>query len=90
MTTGHAGHGGDFVERLLEEFREMKTYIVRVSEKCCGTCEFWRGLRAAGGDGFVYSLEDREGVCMFAGDSGYAMKYPAEGCDTWLLADEFA
>lgn len=90
MTTGHAGHGGHSVERLLEEVRELKIYIVRTAEKCCCTCAYWYGLRAAGDDGFVYSLEDREGVCKIVGDSGFAMKYPVAVCDGWLFAVEFA
>lgn len=91
MSTGSNGHGeGHSVDRFMEEVEELKTYIVRVSEKCCCTCEFWRGLRAAGDDGFAYSLEDQEGVCKFASDSRYAMKYPVEVCDVWLFAAEFA
>lgn len=38
-----------------------RMYIVK--EKTCSTCSHWFGLRAMEENGFVYSLENLEGMC---------------------------
>lgn len=79
------------MDRFLAEIVELKVYIVRATEKCCCTCTFWTGLRAGGDSGFIYSLEEQDGICRFDGQAiEHALKHPGEVCDAWQLAAEIA
>lgn len=64
-------------------------YIVRGKEKTCCTCSHWSGVRAMEESGFVYSLENLEGVCkgviriVDGHESDRALTFPGAYCKNW-------
>lgn len=64
-------------------------YIVKEQEKACCTCSHWFGVRAMEENGFVYSLENLEGMCKGArsvaggSESDIALTFPDSCCKEW-------
>lgn len=64
-------------------------YIVKDIEKKCCTCDHWAGLRAMEEGGFIYSLENVEGICkgeeraVNGAESVRALTFPAGCCASW-------
>lgn len=62
-------------------------HITKQSEKCCGTCEHWNGVRVHEDDGHVYSLGNVEALCRkLWGAKGDAMPLSlpsAAACPEW-------
>lgn len=62
-------------------------YIVK--EKTCSTCSHWHGLRAMEENGFVYSLENLEGICKDVKHDtdgngfGRTLTFPGSYCEHW-------
>jgi hypothetical protein len=57
-------------------------YTVRGIKKNCSTCEHWAGLRAMDEGGFVYSLENVEGICK-GSELDRPLTPPAACCTSW-------
>ncbi|MBS4099484.1 MAG: hypothetical protein KGZ83_21990 [Sulfuricella sp.] len=60
--------------------------IVKLSERNCCTCDHWSGTRIVEEDGFVYSLENLEGVCTLSCRSSNEMvvlSTPSGTCGSW-------
>ncbi|MBS4099482.1 MAG: hypothetical protein KGZ83_21980 [Sulfuricella sp.] len=64
-------------------------YIANESEKSCCTCNNWSGTRVLEGAGFVYSLEELQGICKglrqrFAvNEFDHALTQPNSTCASW-------
>jgi hypothetical protein len=64
-------------------------YIVKGNEKTCCTCSHWSGVRAMEDGGFVYSLENLEGICQgikrIANGTEFdrALTFPGSSCHSW-------
>lgn len=65
--------------------------IVKSSERSCCTCDHWRGTRIMEDDGYVYSLENLEGVCTVAcceSTEMIALSVPSGTCKAWKTWEE--
>lgn len=64
-------------------------YIVKGNEKNCCTCSHWSGVRAMEEGGFVYSLENLEGVCKGIKRAANGVEFdraltlPSASCNAW-------
>jgi len=64
-------------------------HIAKVIEKKCCTCDHWAGLRAMEEGGFVYTLENVEGICKGAenalqgAESVRALTLATGSCASW-------
>lgn len=64
-------------------------YVIKGIEKKCCTCDHWAGLRALEEGGFIYSLENVEGICKGAERGGECAEFdrtltaPTACCASW-------
>ena len=70
-------------------------YVVKeIAKKCC-TCNRWAGLRALEDGGFVYSLENVEGICKDAtrtmedAEPARTLTLPTASCASWEKWSDF-
>lgn len=70
-------------------------YIANESEKSCCTCNKWSGTRVLEEAGFVYSLEELQGVCkglrrqMSLNEFDYTLTQPNSTCNSWEKWHDF-
>lgn len=66
-------------------------HIARQSDRCCGTCQNWNGVRVMEGDGHVYSVANIEAACGHLWEAGKSdpccvpLTLPSDGaCPDWV------
>lgn len=70
-------------------------YVVKEIVKKCCTCDRWAGLRALEEGGFVYSLENVEGICkgavnaMDGVEPARTLTLPTATCSHWEKWSDF-
>ncbi len=64
-------------------------YVANGSEKSCCTCHHWTGTRVLENAGFVYSLEELQGICkglrrqLALNEFDRALTQPNSTCNAW-------
>lgn len=64
-------------------------YIANESEKSCCTCDKWAGTRVLEEAGFIYSLEELQGICkglrrqLAMNEFERALTQPNSTCSAW-------